>query len=122
MVAFQYLESTVFIQYKRKVELCQSQQYVPLSSFVFCIELEIPMDWIHENTLKLEIEDPINKLSTIAVCKTIKKSMEFYLTDGQQVESVKEKDLDVQILHQIYEKVEEVNGLQKDQFQQGIQK
>ena len=48
--------------------------------------------------------------------------MEFYLTDGQQVESVKEKDLDVQILHQIYEKVEEVNGLQKDQFQQGIQK
>lgn len=122
MVAFQYLESTVFIQYKRKVELCQSQQYVPLSSFVFCIELEIPMDWIHENTLKLEIEDPINKLSTIAVCKMIKKSMEFYLTDGQQVESVKEKDLDVQILHQIYEKVEEVNGLQKDQFQQGIQK
>ena len=80
------------------------------------------MDWIHENTLKLEIEDPINKLSTIAVCKTTKKSMEFYLTDGQQVESVKEKDLDVQILHQIYEKVEEVNGLQKDQFQQGIQK
>lgn len=122
MVAFQYLESTVFIQYKRKVELCQSQQYVPLSSFVFCIELEIPMDWIDENTLKLEIEDPINKLSTIAVCKTIKKSMEFYLTDGQQVESVKEKDLDVQILHQIYEKVEEVTGLQKDQFQQGIQK
>ena len=38
MVAFQYLESTVFIQYKRKVELCQSQQYVPLSSFVFSIE------------------------------------------------------------------------------------
>ena len=122
MAAFQYLESIVFIQYKRKVELCQSQQYVPLSSFVFCIELEIPMDWIDENTLKLEIEDPINKLSTIAVCKTIKKSMEFYLTDGQQVESVKEKDLDVQILHQIYEKVEEVTGLQKDQFQQGIQK
>ena len=84
--------------------------------------LEIPMDWIDENTLKLEIEDPINKLSTIAVCKTIKKSMEFYLTDGQQVESVKEQDLDVQILHQIYEKVEEVTGLQKDQFQQGIQK
>ena len=24
--------------YKRKVELCQSQQYVPLSSFVFSIE------------------------------------------------------------------------------------
>ena len=38
MAAFQYLESTVFIQYKRKVELCQSQQYVPLSSFVFSIE------------------------------------------------------------------------------------
>ena len=38
IVAFQYLESTVFIQYKRKVELYQSQQYVPLSSFVFSIE------------------------------------------------------------------------------------
>lgn len=80
--------------------------------------LEIPVEWIDDHTLKMEIEDPINKLSTIAVCKTIKKSMEFYLTDGQQVESVKEQDLDVQILHQIYEKVEEVTGLVKDDFDQ----
>lgn len=43
---------------------------------------KIPMEWIDENTLKLEIEDPVNKLSTIAVCKTLKRSMEFYLTNG----------------------------------------
>ena len=84
--------------------------------------LEIPMEWIDENTLKLEIVDPINKLTTIAVCKTIKKSMEFYLTDGQQVESIKEKDLDAQLLHQFYEKVEEITGLQKNQCQEGMQR
>ena len=34
----------IFIQYKRKVELYQSQQYVPLSSFVFSIELYFSKD------------------------------------------------------------------------------
>lgn len=84
--------------------------------------LEIPVDWIDDYTLKLEIKDSVNQLSTIAVCKTLKKSMEFYITDGQQVESIKEKDLDAQLLHQFYEKVEEITGLQKDQFQEGMQR
>ena len=79
---------------------------------------KIPMEWIDENTLKLEIEDPVNKLSTIAVCKTLKRSMEFYLTDGQQTEPIKEKDVDAKLLHQFYEKIEEVTGLVKDDFDQ----
>ena len=71
-------------------------------------------EWMDDDLFKVVIKNPENPFYVEAVCKTVKKKIEYYITDGQHVYPIQKGDIEKQALNLILETIENETGIAED--------
>ena len=68
-------------------------------------------EWIDDDLFKVVIKNPKNPFYVEAVCKTVKKKIEYYITNGQHVYPIQKGDIEKEALNLILETIENETGI-----------
>lgn len=68
-------------------------------------------EWIDDDLFKVVIRNPENPFYVEAVCKTLKKKIEYYITNGQLVYPIQKGDVEKEALNFILETIENETGI-----------